>query len=231
MSKLILAINAGSSSLKFQLIEMPEEKLITKGLVERIGLKDSIFTIEVNGEKIKEVQDIKDHEQAVNMMLESLQKHGVINDINEIDGTGHRVVHGGELFPESALVTDDVIKDIEKLTDLAPLHNPANLMGIQAFRKLLPEIPHVAIFDTSFHQTMPESAYLYSLPYDYYKKYGIRKYGFHGTSHKYVSQRAAEMLGKPIEELRIISCHIGNGASIAAIDGGKSIDTSMGFTP
>ncbi|HGH5536085.1 TPA: acetate kinase, partial [Staphylococcus pseudintermedius] len=144
MSKLILAINAGSSSLKFQLIEMPEEKLITKGLVERIGLKDSIFTIEVNGEKIKEVQDIKDHEQAVNMMLESLQKHGVINDINEIDGTGHRVVHGGELFPESALVTDDVIKDIEKLTDLAPLHNPANLMGIQAFRKLLPEIPHVA---------------------------------------------------------------------------------------
>ncbi|HBJ9566650.1 TPA: acetate kinase [Staphylococcus pseudintermedius] len=231
MSKLILAINAGSSSLKFQLIEMPEEKLITKGLVERIGLKDSIFTIEVNGEKIKEVQDIKDHEQAVNMMLESLQKHGVINDINEIDGTGHRVVHGGELFTESALVTDDVIKDIEKLTDLAPLHNPANLMGIQAFRKLLPEIPHVAIFDTSFHQTMPESAYLYSLPYDYYKKYGIRKYGFHGTSHKYVSQRAAEMLGKPIEELRIISCHIGNGASIAAIDGGKSIDTSMGFTP
>ncbi|QHW36976.1 acetate kinase [Staphylococcus ursi] len=231
MSKLILAINAGSSSLKFQLIEMPEEKLITKGLVERIGLKDSIFTIEVNGEKIKEVQDIKDHEQAVNMMLDSLQKHGVINDINEIDGTGHRVVHGGELFPESALVTDEVIKDIEKLTDLAPLHNPANLMGIQAFRKLLPEIPHVAVFDTSFHQTMPESAYLYSLPYEYYKKYGIRKYGFHGTSHKYVSQRAAEMLGKPIEELRIISCHIGNGASIAAIDGGKSIDTSMGFTP
>ncbi|PTG03379.1 acetate kinase [Staphylococcus chromogenes] len=231
MSKLILAINAGSSSLKFQLIEMPEEKLVTKGLIERIGLKDSIFTVEVNGEKVKEVKDIKDHEEAVNIMLESLQAHGIINDINDIDGTGHRVVHGGERFPESALVTDEVVADIKKLTDLAPLHNPANLMGIEAFRKLLPNIPHVAVFDTSFHQTMPESAYLYSLPYNYYTDYGIRKYGFHGTSHKYVSQRAAEMLGKPVEELRIISCHIGNGASIAAIDGGESIDTSMGFTP
>ncbi|MGV3244198.1 acetate kinase [Staphylococcus sp. 11261D007BR] len=231
MSKLILAINAGSSSLKFQLIEMPEEKLVTKGLIERIGLKDSIFTIEVDGEKHKVVKDINDHEEAVNIMLESFKEHGIIDDINDIDGTGHRVVHGGERFPESALVDDQVIEDIEKLTDLAPLHNPANLMGIQAFRKLLPNIPHVAVFDTSFHQTMPESAYLYSLPYDYYKDYGIRKYGFHGTSHKYVSQRAAEMLDKPIEELRIISCHIGNGASIAAIDGGESIDTSMGFTP
>ncbi|QLK86252.1 acetate kinase [Staphylococcus sp. 17KM0847] len=231
MSKLILAINAGSSSLKFQLIEMPEENLITKGLIERIGLKDSIFTIEVNGEKIKDVRDIKDHEEAVNIMLESLQKHGVINDINDIDGTGHRVVHGGETFPESALVTDQVVKDIEALADLAPLHNPANLMGINAFRKLLPNIPHVVVFDTSFHQTMPESAYLYSLPYNYYKDYGVRKYGFHGTSHKYVSQRAAELLGKPIEELRMISCHIGNGASITAIDGGESVDTSMGFTP
>ncbi|AVQ33255.1 acetate kinase [Staphylococcus muscae] len=231
MSKLILAINAGSSSLKFQLIEMPEEKLVTKGLIERIGLNDSIFTIEVNGEKVKDVKDIKDHEEAVNIMLDSFQKHGVINDINDIDGTGHRVVHGGETFPESALVTDKVASQIEALADLAPLHNPANLMGINAFRKLLPNIPHVAVFDTSFHQTMPESAYLYSLPYDYYKDYGIRKYGFHGTSHKYVSQRAAEMLGKPIEELRMISCHIGNGASITAIDGGESIDTSMGFTP
>ncbi|HCV5940662.1 TPA: acetate kinase [Staphylococcus aureus] len=231
MSKLILAINAGSSSLKFQLIRMPEEELVTKGLVERIGLKDSIFTIEVNGEKVKTVQDIKDHVEAVDIMLDAFKAHNIINDINDIDGTGHRVVHGGEKFPESVAITDEVEKEIEELSELAPLHNPANSMGIRAFRKLLPNIPHVAIFDTAFHQTMPEKAYLYSLPYPYYKDYGIRKYGFHGTSHKFVSQRAAEMLDKPIEDLRIISCHIGNGASIAAIDGGKSIDTSMGFTP
>lgn len=231
MSSLVLAINAGSSSLKFQLIRMPEETLVTKGLIERIGIKDSIFTIEVNGEKIKDVKDIKDHEEAINIMLDSFKQHGIIDDINDIAGTGHRVVQGGELFPTSALVTDKVEEQIESLSELAPLHNPANLMGIRAFRKLLPNIPHVAVFDTSFHQSMPEQSYLYSLPYQYYKDYGIRKYGFHGTSHKYVSQRAAEIMNKPIEELRIISCHIGNGASIAAIDGGESIDTSMGFTP
>ncbi|RFU04074.1 acetate kinase [Staphylococcus haemolyticus] len=231
MSSLVLAINAGSSSLKFQLIRMPEETLVTKGLIERIGIKDSIFTIEVNGEKIKDVKDIKDHEEAINIMLDSFKQHGIIDDINDIAGTGHRVVHGGELFPTSALVTDKVEEQIESLSELAPLHNPANLMGIRAFRKLLPNIPHVAVFDTSFHQSMPEQSYLYSLPYQYYKDYGIRKYGFHGTSHKYVSQRTAEIMNKPIEELRIISCHIGNGASIAAIDGGESIDTSMGFTP
>lgn len=231
MSSLVLAINAGSSSLKFQLIRMPEETLVTKGLIERIGIKDSIFTIEVNGEKIKDVKDIKDHEEAINIMLDSFKQHGIIDDINDIAGTGHRVVHGGELFPTSALVTDKVEEQIESLSELAPLHNPANLMGIRAFRKLLPNIPHVAVFDTSFHQSMPEQSYLYSLPYQYYKDYGIRKYGFHGTSHKYVSQRAAEIMNKQIEELRIISCHIGNGASIAAIDGGESIDTSMGFTP
>lgn len=231
MSSLVLAINAGSSSLKFQLIRMPEETLVTKGLIERIGIKDSIFTIEVNGEKIKDVKDIKDHEEAINIMLDSFKQHGIIDDINDIAGTGHRVVHGGELFPTSALVTDKVEEQIESLSELTPLHNPANLMGIRAFRKLLPNIPHVAVFDTSFHQSMPEQSYLYSLPYQYYKDYGIRKYGFHGTSHKYVSQRAAEIMNKPIEELRIISCHIGNGASIAAIDGGESIDTSMGFTP
>ena len=231
MSSLVLAINAGSSSLKFQLIRMPEETLVTKGLIERIGIKDSIFTIEVNGEKIKDVKDIKDHEEAINIMLDSFKQHGIIDDINDIAGTGHRVVHGGELFPTSALVTDKVEEQIESLSELAPLHNPANLMGIRAFRKLLPNIPHVAVFDTSFHQSMPEQSYLYSLPYQYYKDYGIRKYGFHGTSHKYVSQRAAEIMNKPIEELRIISCHIGNGASIAVIDGGESIDTSMGFTP
>ena len=231
MSSLVLAINAGSSSLKFQLIRMPEETLVTKGLIERIGIKDSIFTIEVNGEKIKDVKDIKDHEEAINIMLDSFKQHGIIDDINDIAGTGHRVVNGGELFPTSALVTDKVEEQIESLSELAPLHNPANLMGIRAFRKLLPNIPHVAVFDTSFHQSMPEQSYLYSIPYQYYKDYGIRKYGFHGTSHKYVSQRAAEIMNKPIEELRIISCHIGNGASIAAIDGGESIDTSMGFTP
>lgn len=231
MSKLILAINAGSSSLKFQLIRMPEEKTVTKGVVERIGMDDSIFTILVEGEKLTEVRDIKDHEEAVNLMLEKFKEHHIIEDINEIQGTGHRFVHGGETFPKSVVVTDEVEQQIEALSELAPLHNPANLMGIRAFRKLLPEIPHVAVFDTSFHQTMPEQAYLYSLPYRYYEDYGIRKYGFHGTSHKYVSRRAAEILGKPIEDLRIISCHIGNGASIAAIDGGESIDTSMGFTP
>lgn len=227
----IIAINAGSSSLKFQLFSMPEEEVITKGLVERIGMKDSIFTIEVDGEKLKDVFDIKDHEHAVDLMLEKLEKHQIIEDINEIDGTGHRVVHGGELFPTSAFVTEQVEKDIESLIELAPLHNSANLMGIKAFRKMLPNIPHVAVFDTSFHQTMPPESYLYSLPYHYYEDYGIRKYGFHGTSHKYVSRRAAQMLGRPLEQLRIISCHIGNGASIAAIEGGKSIDTSMGFTP
>ncbi|MGN5894585.1 acetate kinase [Staphylococcus simulans] len=231
MSKLVIAINAGSSSLKFQLIEMPEEKLISKGLIERIGLKGSKITVEFNGQKYTDEKEISDHVKAVDLMLDSLINHGIIRDINDIDGTGHRVVHGGELFPESALVTDEVEKQIESLTELAPLHNPANLMGIRAFRKLLPNIPHVAVFDTSFHQTMPEQAYLYSLPFHYYKDYGIRKYGFHGTSHKYVSQRAAEILNRPIEELRIISCHIGNGASIAAIDGGESVDTSMGFTP
>lgn len=231
MSKLVLAINAGSSSLKFQLIEMPEEKLISKGLIERIGLKGSKITVEFNGQKYTDEKEISDHVKAVDLMLDSLINHGIIRDINDIDGTGHRVVHGGELFPESALVIDEVEKQIESLTELAPLHNPANLMGIRAFRKLLPNIPHVAVFDTSFHQTMPEQAYLYSLPFHYYKDYGIRKYGFHGTSHKYVSQRAAEILNRPIEELRIISCHIGNGASIAAIDGGESVDTSMGFTP
>lgn len=227
----IIAINAGSSSLKFQLFEMPEEKVITKGLIERIGLKNSVFSIVVNGEKITETLDIENHDIAVNIMLDALKNHNIINDINDIQGTGHRVVHGGELFPDSALVTDDVLEKIESLTELAPLHNPANIMGIKAFRKLLPSIPHVAVFDTSFHQTMPEESYLYSLPYNFYKDFGIRKYGFHGTSHKYVSERAAELLDRPIDQLRIISCHIGNGASIAAIDGGKSVDTSMGFTP
>ena len=230
MSK-ILAINAGSSSLKFQLIEMPEEEVITKGLVERIGLNDGVFTISVNGEKNKKVQDIPDHEVAVHLLLDQLISTGIIKSFNEIDGVGHRVLHGGEIFSDSAIITDEVLAEIEKLVDLGPLHMPPNISGIKVFRKILPNVPQVAVFDTAFHQTMPKSSYLYSLPYEYYEKYGIRKYGFHGTSHKYVTLKAAEMLGKPIEELRLISCHLGNGASIAAVHGGKSIDTSMGFTP
>ncbi|MFG6116628.1 acetate kinase [Halobacillus sp. MO56] len=230
MSK-IIAINAGSSSLKFQLIEMPEETVITKGLVERIGINDSIFTIEVGGEKVKTTQDIPDHAEAVKMLLDKLTATGIIESLDEIDGVGHRVVHGGERFSDSVLITEEVIQEIEEVSELAPLHNPANLTGIRAFKQVLPEVPSVAVFDTAFHQTMPEQSYLYSLPYEYYEKYGIRKYGFHGTSHKYVSERASEMLGLPVEQLRLISCHLGNGASIAAIEGGKSIDTSMGFTP
>ncbi|WP_223590994.1 acetate kinase [Neobacillus bataviensis] len=227
----VIAINAGSSSLKFQLFEMPSENVITKGLIERIGLKDSIFNITVNGEKIQETNDIPDHEVAVKMLLDKLTTLGIIASLNEIEGIGHRVVHGGEEFNDSVLITEEVMEKIQELSDLAPLHNPANITGIQAFKRVLPDVPAVAVFDTAFHQTMPESSFLYSLPYEYYEKYGIRKYGFHGTSHKYVSQRAAELLGRPVEQLRLISCHLGNGASIAAIEGGKSIDTSMGFTP
>src|SRR5699024_7775495 len=230
MSK-IIAMNAGSSSFKFQLFEMPSEEVITKGLVERIGLNDSIFTISVNGEKITEVTDIPNHGVAVKMLVDKLINLGIIKSLDEIEGVGHRVVHGGEMFNDSVLITDEVLTKLEELCDLAPLHNPANIVGIKAFKEILPNVPAVAVFDTAFHQTMPKESYLYSLPYEYYEKYGVRKYGFHGTSHKYVSQRAAEMLGRPIEELRIVSCHLGNGASITAVKGGKSIDTSMGFTP
>ncbi|AGK55200.1 acetate kinase [Bacillus sp. 1NLA3E] len=230
MSK-IIAINAGSSSLKFQLFEMPSEEVITKGLIERIGLNDGIFNITANGEKIQEVLDIPDHGVAVKLLLDKLTNLGIIQSLSEIDGIGHRVVHGGEAFNDSVLITEEVLNKIEELSELAPLHNPANVTGIKAFQQVLPNVPAIAVFDTAFHQTMPESSYLYSLPYEYYEKYGIRKYGFHGTSHKYVSERAAEMLGRPVEHLRLVSCHLGNGASIAAIEGGKSIDTSMGFTP
>ncbi|SFB17519.1 MULTISPECIES: acetate kinase [unclassified Bacillus (in: firmicutes)] len=230
MSK-IIAINAGSSSLKFQLFEMPSEEVITKGLIERIGLSDAVFNITVNGEKVKEITDIPDHAVAVKLLLDKLTSAGIIKSLDEINGIGHRVVHGGEEFDDSILINDEVLAKIEALSELAPLHNPANITGIKAFQQVLPNVPAVAVFDTAFHQTMPESSFLYSLPYEYYEKYGIRKYGFHGTSHKYVSERTAELLGRPVEQLRLISCHLGNGASIAAIEGGKSIDTSMGFTP
>ena len=227
----VIAINAGSSSLKFQLFEMPSETVLTKGLVERIGLNDSVFTITVNDEKQTDILDIPNHAVAVKMLLEKLTSTGIIQSLDEIGGIGHRVVHGGEKFNDSVLLTEEILQEIEELNDLAPLHNPANIVGIRAFQEVLPNVPAVAVFDTAFHQTMPEESFLYSLPYDYYKKYGIRKYGFHGTSHKYVTERAAAMLGRPIEQLRLISCHLGNGASIAAVEGGKSIDTSMGFTP
>lgn len=230
MSK-IMAINAGSSSLKFQLFEMPSETVITKGYVERIGLKDSVFNLTVQGQKVTETLHIPNHEVAVELLLEKLIQHQVISSFEEINGVGHRVVHGGEVFSDSVLITEEVIEELERLSELAPLHNPANITGIIAFQRILGDTPAVAVFDTAFHQTMPSGAYMYSLPYEYYENYGIRKYGFHGTSHKYVSQRAAEMMGRPIEELRLISCHLGNGASITAIKGGKSIDTSMGFTP
>ncbi|GKV64820.1 MULTISPECIES: acetate kinase [unclassified Sporosarcina] len=227
----ILSVNAGSSSLKFQLIEMTTEEEITKGLFERIGLNNSIFSMSTNEKKIEKVLDIADHSQAVSMLLAHLLSEGVVESYDEIDGMGHRVVHGGELFSDSVLIDEEVIERLEEISGFAPLHNPANIVGIKAFKEALPNIPAVAVFDTAFHQTMPEKAFLYALPYEYYEKYGIRKYGFHGTSHKYVTERAAKILNRPLEDTRLISCHLGNGASIAAVKGGKSVDTSMGFTP
>lgn len=226
-----IAINAGSSSLKFQLIEMPEEKVIAKGQIERIGLSDSIFSLKFNGEKFENILDIKNHEQGIAYMLEQFTEHGVIEDIQEITGVGHRVVAGGEWYNHSVVVDDEVMAKLEKLIDYAPLHQPANIAGIKTFQKLLPNAISVAVFDTAFHQTMPQVNYLYGLPYEYYTKYGARKYGAHGTSHRYISSRAAEMLGKPLEELKMITLHLGAGASITAIKDGKSYDTSMGFTP
>lgn len=227
-----IAINAGSSSLKWQLYIMPAETVVAKGIVERIGLKDSIFTIKYgDGQKYETIQDIADHVVATHMLLDQLIALKIIASYDEITGVGHRVVAGGEEFKDSTIITDDVLKKIEDLAELAPLHNPANAQGIKAFRNLLPNVTQVAVFDTSFHTTMPKENYLYSIPMEYYDKYAARKYGAHGTSHRYVSQRVAEELGRPIEELKIITCHIGNGASITAVDGGKSVDTSMGFTP
>lgn len=227
----IIAINAGSSSFKFELFEMPAEKEIARGLIERIGLGEGKFTLQSAAGRESIERNFKNHTEAVNVMLESLVSKNIIRSLDEIEGTGHRVVHGGETFSEAVVIDGDVVKEIEHLSEFAPLHNPANLMGIHAMMELLPDVTHVAVFDTSFHQTMPESSYLYSLPYKYYKDYRIRKFGFHGTSHKYVTERASKLLKRPLEELRLISCHLGNGASIAAVKAGKSLDTSMGFTP
>jgi len=227
----IIAVNAGSSSLKFQLLTMPNEEVLVSGVVERIGIENSVIKIKLNGDKIEELIDVPNHSVAVQLLLDKLVELKVVKSINEIDGVGHRVVHGGEKFSDSVVITDEVIKAIEDVSDLAPLHNPANLTGIKAFQEALPNIKGVAVFDTAFHQTMPEEAYLYGVPYSWYKEYGVRKYGFHGTSHKYVSEKVAELMNKDIKDVKTIVLHIGNGASICAVDGGKSVDTSMGFTP
>jgi acetate kinase len=210
---------------------MPQEEELVSGVVERIGIPNSVIKIKLNGKKLVEKIDVKDHSVAVDLLLSKLVELKVVESINDIDGVGHRVVHGGEKFSDSVVITDEVIKAIEDVSDLAPLHNPANLTGIRAFQKALPHIAGVAVFDTAFHQTMAKEEYLYGVPYEWYTKYGVRKYGFHGTSHKYVSQRVAKLMGKPLEETKTIVLHLGNGASICAVDGGKSVDTSMGFTP
>ncbi|MGN0420004.1 MAG: acetate/propionate family kinase [Acetatifactor sp.] len=230
----VLVINCGSSSLKFQLIDSETEKVLAKGLCERIAIDGSMITYTpAGGEKEKREVPMKDHTDAIRLVLAALtnEKTGVVKDLSEIGAVGHRVVHGGERFAQSVIIDEDVIKAIEEVSDLAPLHNPANLIGIRACQKLMPGVPMVVVFDTAFHQTMPEEAYLYGLPYEYYKKYKVRRYGFHGTSHSYVSKRAAEVLGEKYENLKIIVCHLGNGASISAVKNGKCIDTSMGLTP
>ncbi|MDD3612575.1 MAG: acetate kinase [Clostridia bacterium] len=230
----ILIINAGSSSLKYQLIDMDNENVLAKGNAERIGIKDSLLTHEVMGkEKFKISKNFNDHTEAIKEVIKTLisADKGVITDMSEIGAVGHRVVHGGERFKESVLIDDEVMDAIRANIDLAPLHNPANIMGIEACMKIMPGVPMSAVFDTAFHQTMPREAFLYAIPYESYLKHGIRRYGFHGTSHKYVSLRAAQILNRPIEELKIVTCHLGNGSSIAAVKHGKSIDTSMGFTP
>ena len=231
----ILVLNCGSSSLKYQLIDMENEAVLCIGLVERIGIEGSILTQKkdgVEGKYVKE-QPMKDHQDAIKLVLEGVldSTYGGVKDMAEIDAVGHRVVHGGEKFASSVIITEEVEEAMRKCSELAPLHNPANLMGIDAIKAVLPGVPNVGVFDTAFHQTMPASSYLYGLPHRLYTEYGVRRYGFHGTSHKYVSQRAAAMLGKDIADLKIITCHLGNGASIAAVDGGKVVDTSMGLTP
>ncbi len=230
----VLVLNSGSSSIKYQLFNMEEESVLARGIVERIGIEDSFLEQEnIEGEEILWQEDVPDHSRGISLVIDALQdeEKGVLKDMDEINALGHRVVHGGEKFADSVLITSEVVKKIEEVSDLAPLHNPPNLAGIKECQKLMPDKPQVGVFDTAFHQTMPEEAYIYALPYEYYQKYGVRRYGFHGTSHKFVSQRAAELMGKNLEELKIITCHLGNGASVAAVDRGRSVDTSMGLTP
>ena len=229
-----LVINCGSSSLKYQLIDMATEESLAQGLVERIGIEGSVLTQKVEGkDKYIVKEQMKDHKDAIRLVLAALvdENNGVIKSMDEISAVGHRVVHGGEKYKESVVINDEVKANIEECFKLAPLHNPANMIGIKACEELMPNTPMVAVFDTAFHGTMPEDAYLYALPYELYEKHGIRKYGFHGTSHKYVSQTCAEVMGRDIKDLKIITCHLGNGASLCAVKNGVSVDTSMGFTP
>ena len=230
----VLVINCGSSSLKYQLIDMVNEEALAQGLVERIGIEGSVLTQKVEGkDKYIVKEEMKNHKDAIRLVLEALvdENNGVIKSMDEISAVGHRVVHGGEKYKESVVINDEVKANIEECFKLAPLHNPANMIGIKACEELMPNTPMVAVFDTAFHGTMPEDAYLYALPYELYEKDGIRKYGFHGTSHKYVSQTCAEVMGRDIKDLKIITCHLGNGASLCAVKNGVSVDTSMGFTP
>ena len=224
-----LCVNAGSSSLKFQLFDMPEEKVLISGYIEKIGLEDSFWTTKVNGEKIKGAKYLKNHSEAVQVLLNELIEHKAVESLDEIKGVGHRVLHGGEKYSDSVLITDEVIQDIKDLTKLGPLHHPGNLAGIEALKEVLPDVPMVAVYDTAFHQTMPKENYMYPVPYEWYLKYGVRKYGFHGTSHKYITTVMKEKLGK--ENVNLIICHIGSGASISAIKDGKCFDTTMGITP
>ncbi len=225
----ILCVNAGSSSLKFQLVEMPEEKLIISGYIEKIGQKDSFWTTKINGEKIRGEKYLKNHKEAASVLIDELLKHKAVESLDEIKGVGHRVLHGGEKYSDSVIITDEVIQDIKDLTKLGPLHHPGNLAGIEAMQKALPGVPMVAVYDTAFHQTMPRVNYMYPVPMEWYTKYGVRKYGFHGTSHKYITLKMKEKLGK--DDVNLIICHIGSGASISAIKEGKCYDTSMGITP
>ncbi len=230
----ILVINCGSSSLKYQLIDMSNEEVLAKGLAERIGIEGSIVKHQPTGkESVVIEKPMTNHKVALEIVINALtdSEHGAVKSMDEINAVGHRVVHAGEKFSSSVVINDEVMEALRECIDLAPLHNPPNIMGIEACQEIMPNVPMVGVFDTAFHQTMPKSAYIYPLPYELYEKYGIRRYGFHGTSHKYVSGRAADMLGKNIEDLKIITCHLGNGASISAVDGGKSVDTSMGLTP
>ena len=229
----VLVVNCGSSSLKYQLIDMETENVMAKGYLEKIGLPDSFLTHTVNGEKHKIEEKIENHEQGIKLVIDQLlhKDYGVIKDLKEIDAVGHRVVHGGEKFSGSVVITDKVVEAIKECIPLAPLHNPAGITGIDACKKALPGVPMVGVFDTAFHQTMPEKAYMYAIPYEYYEKYGIRKYGFHGTSHRFVAKRVAEVMGRSEEGLKIVACHLGQGASLCAVKDGKSIETTMGLTP
>lgn len=230
----VLVVNCGSSSLKYQLLDMTNESVLAKGQFEKIGAKDAIFTHKrPNADKVERIESILNHKEALTILLNILvdDQYGVIKSMDEIDAVGHRVVHGAEKFADSVLITPAVMEALNECAKIAPLHNPPNIQGIEACQAIMPKVPQVAVFDTAFHQTMPKEAFLYALPYEAYSELGVRRYGFHGTSHKYVAQRCAELMGKHMSDLRIISCHLGNGSSVTAIKGGRSIDTSMGFTP